>query len=110
MQCPKCGTAMREREKGDVIIDICPNCHGVWLDADELEKLEVREQRYYDDDDDDDYDRRGDRGYGREREYGRDREPEYQRSGGDRYGRPQKKKGFLSNMFESFGEGGGGDD
>jgi Zn-finger nucleic acid-binding protein len=103
MQCPKCGTTMREREKGNVIIDICPSCHGVWLDADELEKLEVREQRYYDDDDDDDYDRQ------RNREYGRDREPEYQRSGGDRYGRPQKKKGFLSNMFESFGEGGGDD-
>jgi uncharacterized protein len=101
MQCPKCGANMREREKGDVIIDICPNCRGVWLDAGELEKLSEREQRYYDDDDDDDYDRRRDREY--------EREPDYQRSGGDRYGRPQKKRGFLSNMFESFGEGGGDD-
>jgi uncharacterized protein len=63
MQCPKCRVMMREREKGDITIDICPQCRGVWLDPGELEKLTVREQRYYDDDEwDDDRDSR--------REYG----------------------------------------
>ena len=89
MQCPKCQITMREREKGDVIIDICPQCRGVWLDAGELEKLSEREKRYYDDDD-------GDRGRG----YGRASER------GDRYEddrRPQGRQGFLANLMESFG-------
>lgn len=94
MQCPKCQIMMREREKGDVIIDICPQCRGVWLDAGELEKLSEREQRYYDDDDDDDRDRR-DRGAGL------DREGERARYEG--HSRPQKKRGFLSNLMEGFG-------
>lgn len=89
MQCPKCQTTMREREKGDVIIDICPQCRGVWLDAGELEKLSEREQRYYDDDDD------RDRGRGDGREYDRDRYEGHRR--------PYKKKGFLSNLMEGFG-------
>jgi hypothetical protein len=38
---------MREVEKSGVMIDVCPECKGVWLDRNELEKLmsEVREQR-----------------------------------------------------------------
>jgi Zn-finger nucleic acid-binding protein len=75
---------MREREKGDVIIDICPQCRGVWLDAGELDKLSEREQRYYDDDDDHDW---RDRGAGRYE--GRDR--------------PQRRQGFLANLMEGFG-------
>lgn len=123
MNCPKCGAPMREREKEDIIIDICPNCRGVFLDAGELEKLTVVEESYYrsrgfrDDDDDDDY-RRDERGPGYDRgeryrdEY-RDRDPRYRddpRYRGDpRYSqaqRPKKRGGFLSNMFETFtGEG-----
>jgi len=106
MNCPKCGTAMREREKGEIIIDICPNCRGVFLDAGELEKLVAAEERVferrgwqYDDDDDDDYRRRG--GYRDERDpataYDSRRQPY-----------PKKKKSFLSSMFEAFG--GEGDD
>lgn len=104
MNCPKCGAVMREREKADLIIDICPNCRGVFLDAGELEKLTERESRYYDDyyDDDDD-----DSLYRRDR--GRRREGEYER-GPARGGRPgQRRKGFLSSIFESFGEGGADD-
>ena len=99
--CPKCGITMREREKGDVIIDICPQCRGVWLDAGELEKLSVRETRYYDDDDDDDWDdrRRDDRRH-------EDRDREYDRGRVQQYGKTRKKKGFLQSMLESFGEGG----
>lgn len=68
MNCPKCGNVMREREReigaGStreiVIIDVCPNCGGMWLDKGELEKLTEFERRYdggsrrdRDDDDDD---------------------------------------------------------
>ena len=40
MNCPVCdGVRMREVEKDGVMIDICPQCKGVWLDRGELEKL-----------------------------------------------------------------------
>lgn len=110
MNCPKCQTVMREREKGDVIIDICPNCRGVWLDAGELDKLVAAEERVYDrkgwrydddDDDDDDRRRRSDSGYRDDR----GRAPAYD----SRYGQPKKKKGFFATMMENFGEGGADD-
>lgn len=89
---------MREREKESVIVDVCPNCRGMWLDHGELEKLvEIesersgRYRRYYDDDDDDDRGRESSRSGGRDREY------------------PKKKKGFLSNLMETIG-GEGADD
>src|SRR5688572_27222324 len=95
MVCPKCQTPMREREKEDVIMDVCPNCRGVWLDAGELEKLTAREERYYqnarwddDDDDDDDQRRRG--------------------SSTDPQGRTQRyeqpRRGFLGGLFDGFGD------
>ena len=120
MQCPKCQTVMREREKetGDVVVvmDVCPSCGGIWLDRGELEKLSQSENRYYqnarwdDDDDDDDDDRR------RRQQYNSAPQnnappPGYQGQQG--YGNQQpypnrkKKGGFLGNIFEGFG---GGDD
>jgi Zn-finger nucleic acid-binding protein len=54
---------MREVEKAGVMIDICPDCKGVWLDRGELEKLQATavggrrdprdfdEEEWYDDDD-----------------------------------------------------------
>ena len=39
LQCPVCGTAMREIERFGVMIDICPSCKGVWLDRGELDKI-----------------------------------------------------------------------
>ena len=93
MNCPKCQIPMREREKDDLVIDVCPQCRGVWLDAGELEKLSVRERGYYGDgdraDDDDDDDRRR-------------REPGAHDRG---YRQQQKKKSYLSTIFESMGEG-----
>jgi Zn-finger nucleic acid-binding protein len=102
---------MREREKDDLIIDICPQCRGVWLDAGELEKLSVRERGYYgdrddnrDDDDRDDDDRRREPRYDdRDRSRSDDR---YRREDDRGYRAPPKKKGFLSTIFESMGEGG----
>lgn len=40
MKCPVCNDVrMREVEKDGVLIDVCPDCKGVWLDRGELEKL-----------------------------------------------------------------------
>lgn len=40
MYCPVCdGVKMREVEKNNVLIDVCPSCKGVWLDRGELDKL-----------------------------------------------------------------------
>ncbi|MGG6312178.1 zf-TFIIB domain-containing protein [Paenibacillus macerans] len=48
MKCPVCNDVrMREVEKDGVLIDVCPDCKGVWLDRGELDKLlsEIREIR-----------------------------------------------------------------
>ncbi|MBW7476986.1 zf-TFIIB domain-containing protein [Paenibacillus oenotherae] len=40
MKCPICESVrMREVEKNGVMIDVCPDCKGVWLDRGELDKL-----------------------------------------------------------------------
>ena len=46
--CPKCDREMERREYGycsQIYIDSCSNGHGVWLDDDELEDLEVFYER-----------------------------------------------------------------
>jgi Zn-finger nucleic acid-binding protein len=110
MNCPKCGVLMRERERGDVIMDVCPSGDGIWLDGGELERL-TNERREYvrshpgyrpDDDDDDEWYYRRHEGDGRDR----DRDRAYR----DQYGQPRKKKGFLSTLMENFGGEGGADD
>jgi Zn-finger nucleic acid-binding protein len=51
MKCPVCDTQMKEIEKNAIMIDICPNCKGVWLDRGELDKLlgefQVAKSDYY---------------------------------------------------------------
>ena len=37
--CPRCEGALTEREFHDVKVDVCSNCHGVWMDHGELEML-----------------------------------------------------------------------
>jgi len=37
--CPVDGTSMVSNRRSDVIVDQCPSCHGVWLDANELELI-----------------------------------------------------------------------
>jgi uncharacterized protein len=39
MLCPHCKTDLQTINLKDTNIDICPSCHGVWLDKGELEKL-----------------------------------------------------------------------
>ncbi|ESQ77329.1 zf-TFIIB domain-containing protein [Asticcacaulis sp. YBE204] len=39
LQCPVCRNDFREVLKEGIIIDVCTQCRGVWLDRGELEKL-----------------------------------------------------------------------
>ena len=38
-RCPKCGVRLTERPVHGVVIDECRDCHGIWLDPGELERL-----------------------------------------------------------------------
>src|SRR5262249_585668 len=41
MNCPKCATELvKKYYKGMIEIDYCPNCRGMWLDFNELDRLE----------------------------------------------------------------------
>ena len=39
MKCPKCGFDLQAITKGKLELDTCFNCHGIWLDAGEMERL-----------------------------------------------------------------------
>lgn len=39
MNCPRCAKAMTELEKHGVMIDLCGECGGIWLDKGELAKV-----------------------------------------------------------------------
>jgi Zn-finger nucleic acid-binding protein len=39
MYCPKCGGQLAETRKGDVMVDTCAGCGGVFLDKGELDLL-----------------------------------------------------------------------
>lgn len=39
LSCPRCGTRMDKLEKEGVVIDVCPQCNGLFLDDGEIEKL-----------------------------------------------------------------------
>lgn len=41
MNCPKCNFELTKKYyKGMIEVDACPSCRGMWLDFDELDKLE----------------------------------------------------------------------
>jgi uncharacterized protein with PIN domain len=43
MKCPKCGMSLEEVSFGNVRVDKCFHCEGLWLDKGELEMLERKE-------------------------------------------------------------------
>jgi Zn-finger nucleic acid-binding protein len=43
MQCPKCGAPLKEQSFQKINIDQCTACHGIWLDAGELEQVAEKE-------------------------------------------------------------------
>jgi ssDNA-binding Zn-finger/Zn-ribbon topoisomerase 1 len=40
-KCPACGTMMEERGAQDVMVDVCPNCRGLWIDWFDGDTVEV---------------------------------------------------------------------
>ena len=36
MQCPQCRKSMIPKKSGEVVLDECPQCKGIWFDKDEL--------------------------------------------------------------------------
>ncbi|PKN92623.1 MAG: hypothetical protein CVU44_13255 [Chloroflexi bacterium HGW-Chloroflexi-6] len=41
MNCPKCATQLVNKSyKGMMDVECCPNCRGMWLDSNELDRLE----------------------------------------------------------------------
>ena len=50
MKCPKCGFDLHTLRRGDVDLDACFNCKGLWIDAGELAHFEKQlrspEQRH----------------------------------------------------------------
>ncbi len=40
MKCPRCGAQLEEIAFGDVRVDKCFSCEGIWLDKGELETLQ----------------------------------------------------------------------
>ena len=43
MKCPKCGMRLEEIPVGDVRVDKCSGCEGIWLDKGELEIIRDQE-------------------------------------------------------------------
>jgi len=39
LHCPKCGQKLGQEHYGDVEVDVCASCRGLWLDANELETI-----------------------------------------------------------------------
>ena len=43
MKCPKCGMQLEEISFGDVHVDKCFNCEGLWLDKGEVERIRKKD-------------------------------------------------------------------
>ncbi|HVE58306.1 MAG TPA: zf-TFIIB domain-containing protein [Pyrinomonadaceae bacterium] len=39
LECPKCHGKLVDSTFENIVIEICNNCHGVWLDADDLVQI-----------------------------------------------------------------------
>jgi phage FluMu protein Com len=39
LSCPKCNSKMKEVNLSGILLDQCPDCHGIYFDAGELETL-----------------------------------------------------------------------
>lgn len=44
MRCPSCGARLVEIVRSGVKLDRCPECHGIWLDRGELDRVLDRER------------------------------------------------------------------
>lgn len=44
MRCPKCGGTLHSEEVRGIVIERCPDCHGIWLDHGEMDLLMKHEE------------------------------------------------------------------
>lgn len=47
MKCPKCGMDLEEITFMDILVDICNECKGLWLDKGELESIMIKEAGFF---------------------------------------------------------------
>jgi len=45
-ECPKCHGKLVESIFADIAVEVCNNCHGVWLDADDLAQIAHHEEHH----------------------------------------------------------------
>ena len=45
--CPNCGGLMSAQDAGNVRVDVCLDCFGVWMSAGELERLEAMDRKAF---------------------------------------------------------------
>jgi len=96
--CPECHSAMKVVPRGEVLIDICPSCRGVWLDGGELEKILADTRKH-----------EADRLATDQLAEGRDPRPRHDgdsrdRDAGDKRGK-KKKRGFdLGDLGDVLGD------
>ncbi|ANS75970.1 hypothetical protein AWM70_16455 [Paenibacillus yonginensis] len=110
MKCPVChDVRMKEIQKDGVLIDVCPECKGVWLDRGELDKLlggirEIRpafnewtESRGYDGDD---------RRYDHDEDKRRSADPSYKQDKGydSHSGQGHFKRKKKKSVLDVFGD------
>ena len=44
-KCPRCGVDLKGEQFHGVQVDRCPSCHGIWLEADEIDAVVAHEDR-----------------------------------------------------------------
>jgi len=45
MNCMRCHGPMKKAERDGILIDVCPDCKGIWLDGGELDMLQKGERK-----------------------------------------------------------------
>lgn len=92
VKCPKCLGSMRPVERSGIVIDICEDCRGVYLDRGELERLIDGQAKYFEEQrpPSRDSDRRDDY-FGGGSSSGH---------GGGQHGGKRRKGGFLGELFD----------
>ncbi|MFA6945027.1 MAG: zf-TFIIB domain-containing protein [Pedobacter sp.] len=86
MKCPTCQTTLLIADKKGVEIDYCPDCRGIWLDSEELEKILERSAEHYSSRSNYDSDYKKYQ-YGQDNDY-HENQPQ------------RKKKSFLDDIFD----------
>lgn len=106
MPCPKCTAPMRTIERNGIHLETCPECRGIFLDRGELDRLIDLEARAVPAADVMP-ETRGDRGRQRfegDRNRDWDDDDDDARGMSGRRGPSSRRRGFLGEMFEGFGD------